>query len=257
MKQLIVIPTFNERENLARLLARVRAAAPHADIVVVDDNSPDRTGALGEELARGDAHLRIVHRPGKLGLGTAYCEAFRRGLAEGYEQFVQMDADLSHAPEDLPAFFSALDEGADVVVGSRHIAGGGIVGWGLDRHLLSKGGSLYARSILGLGVSDLTSGYKAFTRRALDAIDLSKVYSCGYSYQIEMVYRAIRRGMLVREIPIQYAERARGESKMGSALLLEALASVWRLRLGDLDRPPAGRGDPFVPRWRPGSRCAE
>jgi dolichol-phosphate mannosyltransferase len=251
MKKLIVIPTFNERKNIARLLAGVRGAAPDADVVVVDDNSPDRTGELAEQIARDDARVRVVHRPVKLGLGTAYCEAFGTGISDGYGYLVQMDADLAHDPAGLPAFFRALDEGADVVIGSRHMPGGRIAGWSPERRLLSQGGGLYARTILGVDLSDPTSGYRAYTRRALDAIEMSRVYSCGYAFQIEMVYRAIQRGMRVREIPIEFTEQTGGHSRMGGAFVLDAAASVWKMRLSAPARP-ARPVTSWMPSWLAG-----
>ena len=196
MKTLIVTPTYNERENLPRFVAEVRVAAPDADVMVVDDASPDGTGDLADELAaarpsrpRDPPPRQARPRYGvrrRVPLGT--CRT-------GYDRFFEMDADLSHDPKYLPDFFRALDDGADVVIGSRNMPGGGVEGWGVGRHILSKGGSLYARTILGLGVHDLTAGFKAFTRRALEAIDLESVRSNGYSFQIEMTYRAHLRGL--------------------------------------------------------------
>jgi len=229
-RTLIVTPTYNERENLPRFLAEVRSAAPSAHILVVDDNSPDGTGALADAFAAKDDHVRVMHRAGKLGLGTAYVQAFERGLAEGFERFFEMDADLSHDSKYLPDFMRALDGGADVVIGSRNIPGGSIEGWGMGRHFISKGGSVYSRTILGLGVHDLTSGYKAFTRRALEAIDLSTIHSNGYSFQIETTYRAILKGMRVKEVPIVFVDRTAGKSKMSRKIFLEAIGVVWALR---------------------------
>jgi dolichol-phosphate mannosyltransferase len=230
-RTLIVTPTYNEAENLPRFAEAVRAALPDADLLVVDDNSPDGTGQIADSLAQRDPRVRVKHRPGKLGLGTAYTEAFHDGLAEGYERFYEMDADLSHDVRYLPEFQAALDDGYDVVIGSRNIDGGGVDGWGLGRHLLSKGGSLYARSILGVPIKDLTSGYKAFSRRALEHIDLRCVHSNGYSFQIEMTYRAARRGMRIKEVPIVFVDRVLGRSKMSRKIFLEAIGVVWKLRL--------------------------
>lgn len=230
LKTLIVTPTYNEKENLPVFAAGVRAALPDADLLVVDDNSPDGTGDLADEMAAKDPHVRVLHRPGRLGLGTAYLEAFQRGLAEGYDRFFEMDADLSHDARYLPDFVRALDEGADVVIGSRNVAGGGVEGWGLGRHVLSKGGSLYSRTILGLSIRDLTSGYKAFNRRALEAIDLGAIRSNGYSFQVELTYRALRRGMRVTEVPIIFVDRRAGHSKMNSKIFAEAIGMVWKLR---------------------------
>ncbi len=229
-KTLIVTPTFNERENLTDFIARVRAAAPDADVMVVDDASPDGTGVLAEELAARDGHVHVMHRPSKLGLGTAYSDAFRWGLDRGYAWFVEMDADLSHDAKYLPAFFEELERGADVVIGSRNVAGGMVEGWGIGRHVLSKGGSLYSRTILGTPVHDLTSGYKAFSRRALESIDLSHVRSNGFSFQIETTYRAFRKGLKIVEVPIVFVDRRHGQSKMNRRIFTEALGVVWKLR---------------------------
>jgi dolichol-phosphate mannosyltransferase len=229
-RTLIVTPTYNEKDNLPRFVDAVRSAWPEADLMVVDDNSPDGTGAIADGMAAKDDHVRVMHRAGKLGLGTAYNQAFQKGLAEGYDWFFEMDADLSHDVKYLPAFRDALEGGADIVIGSRNIPGGGVEGWGLGRHFISKGGSLYSRTILGLGVKDLTSGYKAFSRRALEAIDIDSVHSNGYSFQIEMTYRALRKGMRVREVPIVFVDRMAGRSKMSRRIFVEAIGVVWRLR---------------------------
>jgi dolichol-phosphate mannosyltransferase len=229
-RTLIVTPTYNEKDNLPRFVDAVRSAMPDADLMVVDDNSPDGTGAIADGLAAADPKVRVMHRAGKLGLGTAYTQAFQRGLDEGYERFFEMDADLSHDVKYLPSFVRALDGGADVVIGSRNVPGGGVLGWGLGRHFISKGGSLYSRTILGLGVKDLTSGYKAFSRRALDAIDISTVHSNGYSFQIEMTYRALRKGMRIKEVPIVFVDRTAGASKMSRKIFIEAIGVVWKLR---------------------------
>ncbi len=230
-RTLIITPTYNEAENLPRFVDAVRAALPHADLLVVDDGSPDGTGRIADEIAANDSGVHVTHRPGKLGLGTAYVGGFQKGLAEGYDRFFEMDADLSHDASHLPAFVAALDEGHDVVIGSRNIPGGGVEGWGLGRNFISKGGSLYARTILGLPVRDLTSGYKAFSRRALEAIDLGSVHSNGYSFQIEMTYRAARKGMRVKEVPIVFVDRTAGHSKMSRKIFLEAVSMVWKLRV--------------------------
>ena len=229
-RTLIVTPTYNEKDNLPRFVDAVRSAFPEAHLMIVDDNSPDGTGDIADALAAKDDHIKVMHRAGKLGLGTAYIQAFQRGLGEGYDRFFEMDADLSHDVRHLPSFVRALDDGADVVIGSRNIPGGGVEGWGLSRHVISKGGSLYSRTILGLEVKDLTSGYKAFTRRALEAIDIDTIHSNGYSFQIEMTYRAIRKGMRVREVPIVFVDRTAGASKMSRKIFLEAIGVVWKLR---------------------------
>lgn len=228
---LIVTPTYNERDNLAAFVEATLRVAPGAHILIVDDASPDGTGELADQLAADDPRIRVMHRAGKLGLGTAYVQAFAQGLREDYRTFFEMDADLSHDPVYLPAFFAALDRGADVAVGSRNVPGGGVEGWGLGRTVLSKGGSLYSRLILGVGVRDLTTGYKGFTRRALEVIDLPAVRSEGYSFQIETTYRAIRRGLAVAEVPIVFVDRRAGKSKMSRGIFMEAIGMVWKLRL--------------------------
>ena len=230
-RTLIVTPTYNEKDNLPRFVQAVRQAFPEADLLIVDDNSPDGTGDMADEIAAKDDHVRVMHRPGKLGLGTAYIQAFQKGLAEGYDRFFEMDADLSHDVRYLPDFVRALDAGADVVIGSRNIPGGGVTGWGVGRHFLSKGGSLYSRTILGVDVRDLTSGYKAFRADVLRAIDLSTVQSNGYSFQIELTYRAIQKGYKVVEVPIHFVDRTHGTSKMSQRIFLEAVGVVWKLRL--------------------------
>jgi len=229
-RTLIVTPTYNEKDNLPRFVDAVRSAFPEADLMIVDDNSPDRTGEMADAMASKDSHIRVMHRAGKLGLGTAYIQAFQKGLGDGYERFFEMDADLSHDVRYLPEFVRALDDGAEVVIGSRNIPGGGVEGWGLGRHVISKGGSLYSRTILGLGIKDLTSGYKAFTRRALEAIDIDTIHSNGYSFQIEMNFRAVRKGLNVKEVPIVFVDRTAGKSKMSKKIFVEAMGVVWKLR---------------------------
>ncbi|MEC7519191.1 MAG: polyprenol monophosphomannose synthase [Myxococcota bacterium] len=229
---LVVTPTYNERDNLEAFVRAVLDAAPQVHVLVVDDASPDGTGRIADRLAGEDERVRVLHRGGKLGIGSAYIEGFREGLREGYDVLVQMDTDLSHDPQYLPAFLEHIESGADVVLGSRNISGGGVEGWGVGRHVLSKGGSLYSRTILGLPVRDLTSGYKAWRAPVLTGIDLTTVRSEGYSFQIEMTWRAIQRGFRVVEHPIVFVDRRAGKSKMSRAIFLEAVAMVWKLRLG-------------------------
>lgn len=231
---LIVTPTYNERYNLPLFVRATLEVAPGAHLLIVDDNSPDGTGEVADELAKTDPRIKVMHRPGKMGLGTAYVQAFERGLAEGYRYFFEMDTDLSHDPNYLPAFFEALEAGNDVVIGSRNIAGGGVEGWGLGRHVLSKGGSLYSRLILGVPVKDLTTGYKAFNQKALRTIDLASIRSNGYSFQIETTYRALLRGLRVKEVPIVFVDRRAGESKMSRRIFAEAVMMVWKLRFAAL-----------------------
>lgn len=230
-RTLIVVPTYNERANIEPFLRAVRGTVPEATLLVVDDNSPDGTGDLVDTLAKSDSHIQVMHRAGKLGLGTAYLEAFAWGLAKNFDRFVEMDADFSHDPKYLKDFSAALDAGADVVVGSRNIPGGTVEGWGAGRHVISKGGSLYSRLVLGVNIHDLTTGYKAFTRHALETLDLSKVQSNGYCFQIEMTYRALKRGLKVVEVPIVFVDRRVGQSKMSRKIFVEALGAVWKLRL--------------------------
>ena len=203
---------------------------PDAHALVVDDASPDGTGALAEQIAKVDRRVKVLHRPGKLGLGSAYLDAFRRGIADGYDLIFEMDTDLSHDPR-YPDFLDAFAAGADVVIGSRNVPGGGVEGWGLGRHVLSKGGSLYSRTVLGLDVRDLTSGYKGFRRKVLESIDLDAVRSEGYSFQVELTYRALRRGFRVVEVPIVFVDRRAGQSKMSRKIFAEAVMMMPKLRL--------------------------
>lgn len=231
METAVVIPTYNERENLPELVARLEALGIDLHALVVDDNSPDGTGELAEELATRRPWLRVIHRPAKRGLGTAYVAGFRYALEQGYEAIGEMDADLSHDPAYLPAMLQAL-EGADLVLGSRYVPGGGVRNWGPVRQLISRGGSFYSRLILGVGIRDLTGGFKLFRREVLENIGLDTVRSNGYSFQIEMTYRALRRGYRVVEMPIVFEDRRVGRSKLSRQVVLEAVLMVPRLRLG-------------------------
>jgi dolichol-phosphate mannosyltransferase len=227
---LIVVPTYNERENVRDIAARLLAALPGTELLFVDDNSPDGTGAVLDELAGAEPCLHVMHRAGKLGLGTAYVEGFGWGLARGYDYLFEMDADGSHDPRYLPEMLALAQDGADVVVGSRYVPGGGTRNWGLGRKLLSRGGSLYARTVLGVELRDVTAGFICWRRAALEAIDLSTITSNGYSFQIEMKYRALTKRLRVVETPIVFVDRRVGQSKMSRAIFLEALLQVWRLR---------------------------
>ncbi|MEJ7734152.1 MAG: polyprenol monophosphomannose synthase [Polyangiaceae bacterium] len=229
-RTLVITPTYDERDNLPRFVHQVHEAAPFADVLVVDDASPDGTGVVADALAARDDRVRVLHRKGKLGLGTAYVAGFRYALTHGYDVALEMDADLSHDPRHIPELLRALDEGADVALGSRNVAGGGVEGWGMGRHFLSKGGSTYARTILGVPTRDLTTGFKAYTRRALEAIDVASLRSNGYSFQIETTYRALRRGLRVVEVPIVFVDRRVGKSKLSRRIFVEAIGEVWRLR---------------------------
>lgn len=231
---LIVVPTYNERQNLEPLAEQVLRAAPLAEILVVDDGSPDGTGALADELAARQSRLHVLHRTGRRGLGAAYLDGFRWGLARSFQRFCEMDADFSHDPRDLGRLLAALEAGADVAIGSRNVPGGAIVGWGIGRLLLSRGGSAYSRVVLGIAVRDLTTGYKAFTRGALERLDLGAVHSNGYAFQIELTYRALQLGLRVVELPITFVDRRVGSSKMDRGIFVEAVVVVWRLRLAAL-----------------------
>lgn len=233
MKVLVVTPTYDERDNLEPFLKGLFEHAPEVNVLIVDDASPDGTGELADAIAARDPRVRVVHRPGKMGIGSAYLQAFQWGLDEGYEVLVEMDTDLSHDPRHLPAMLAAL-RNADVVIGSRNVPGGGVEGWGPGRHLLSKGGSLYSRTLLGLRVRDLTSGFKAFRREVLQAIDLDQVQSEGYSFQIELTYRAVQKGFRVAEVPIVFVDRRAGQSKMSRRIFVEAVLMVPKLRLDAL-----------------------
>lgn len=229
-QSLIVVPTYNERDNVRGVAAQFLAALPGTELLFVDDNSPDGTGAVLDELAAAEPRIHVMHRAGKLGLGTAYVEGFGWGLARGYDYLFEMDADGSHDPKYLPTMLSLAVDGADVVVGSRYVPGGGTENWGLGRKLISRGGGLYARTVLGVDVRDVTAGFVCWRRAALEAIDLSTVTSNGYSFQIEMKYRAVRKGLRLVETPIMFVDRRVGQSKMSRAIFAEALLKVWALR---------------------------
>lgn len=230
-RALVVLPTYNERDNLPGIIPAILAAAPELDVLVVDDSSPDGTGALADALAEtSGGRISVLHRAQKEGLGRAYLAGFAVALARGYGRVLEMDADFSHPPDRLPALLEASRD-ADLVIGSRYVAGGGTRNWGLGRRLLSRGGSLYARSILGVGVRDLTGGFKCFRRETLLAIDLASVTSTGYAFQIELTYRVLRRGLRVVELPIVFVDRRVGKSKMSRRIVAEALWKVWSVRL--------------------------
>ena len=226
----IVVPTYNEAANLGPLVRGVREAAPEAMILVVDDSSPDGTGALAEELAAADPHVEVLHRPGKAGLGLAYVNGFAHALREGAALVLEMDADLSHDPRDLPRLLAAAEAGADLVLGSRYVDGGGVRDWDLLRRVLSRGGCRYARTVLGVGIRDLTGGFKCFRAATLSAIDFETVRSEGYAFQVELTHRALRRGLRVVETPIVFRERGAGRSKMTPRIALEAAWLVPALR---------------------------
>ncbi len=227
---LVIIPTYNELENLKPITEAVLAVDSRVDILVCDDNSPDGTGQLADELAAKNGRIRVLHREKKEGLGRAYLAAFRWALEQGYQFIIEMDADFSHDPRFLPKLIDTAQNEADLALGSRYIEGGGTVNWGVGRQLISQGGSLYARSILGVHIRDLTGGFKCFNRRVLEAIDLNTIQSTGYGFQIELTYRALKKGFVVKEIPIIFEDRRVGQSKMSRKIFLEAASMVWKLR---------------------------
>jgi dolichol-phosphate mannosyltransferase len=227
---LVVIPTYDERENLSRLVAEIFAVAPAVHVLVVDDNSPDGTGELADGLAAGDDRVHVMHRPGKLGLGTAYLDGFRWALRRDYPLVCEMDADFSHQPRHLPDLLQAAEH-ADLVLGTRYMPGGGTVDWTLTRKLTSRGGNLYARTILGLPYRDLTGGFKCFRRDVLMALDLDAVRSVGYAFQIELTWRVHRAGFRIAEVPIVFPDRGAGRSKMSPHIVREAMLNVLMLRL--------------------------
>jgi dolichol-phosphate mannosyltransferase len=233
---LLCLPTYDERENLAAMieaLGTVRERTPIAgDVLVIDDSSPDGTGQIADELALDRPWLHVLHRAEKQGLGRAYLAGFRWALERDYAYVLEMDCDFSHDPGAVPSLLDAAIAGADLVLGSRYVAGGGVRDWGLSRRLISAGGCLYARTILGLRVRDLTGGFKCFRRRVLERIPLDDVDAQGYMFQIEMTYRAIRDGFTVVEVPITFADRQLGGSKMSRRIVLEAVRRVPELRLG-------------------------
>jgi len=222
---LVIIPTYNERENLERIVSRTRDSVPEAHIVVADDNSPDGTGDIADALVAIDDHIHVLHRAGKEGLGAAYLSGFAWAIDQGYDVLVEMDADGSHQPEQLPKLLAAL-RNADVVIGSRWVNGGSVVNWPKHRELLSRGGNLYTRAMLGIPLHDATGGYRAFRADALRTLDLSDVESKGYCFQVDMAWRAVRSGLRVVEVPIEFVERELGDSKMNQKIVTEAL---WRV----------------------------
>jgi dolichol-phosphate mannosyltransferase len=228
---MVVIPTYNERENIGALIPQV-LELPRFRVLVVDDSSPDGTAEVVADLAREDRRVGLLSRPSKQGLGRAYIAGFRHALAEGAEFICEMDADFSHDPRYLPQLLAAAESHYDLVLGSRYVRGGGTVDWGLVRQLISRGGNLYARTILGLPVMDATGGYRCYRRRVLETLNLDAIQSNGYSFQIELVYRTMRAGFRIGEVPIVFPDRRVGQSKMSCRIVLEALLTVWRLRFG-------------------------
>jgi dolichol-phosphate mannosyltransferase len=241
---LVVIPTYNEADNVRIIIDRVRAAVPEVDILVADDNSPDGTGQIADEIAAADGQVHVLHRPGKQGLGAAYVAGFAWARERGYEAVVEMDADGSHAPEQLPRLLQALRD-HDAVLGSRYVPGGTVVNWPRRREILSRGGNLYTRIALGVPYRDATGGYRAYRMPVLEKIEIDSVASQGYCFQIDLIWRAHKCGFRVAEVPITFAERERGASKMSSRIVREAFwrVGVWgtRTRLEMLRRMVGGK----------------
>ncbi len=245
-RTVMVVPTFNEADNLAWIVGRLRSAQPAVDVLVVDDGSPDGTGAIADALAADDPGIHVLHRIAKGGLGAAYLAGFAWALDEGYDAVGEMDADGSHQPEQLHRLLRALD-GADLVIGSRWVPGGSVVNWPWQREVLSRGGNLYVRLLLGIDVRDATAGYRLFRRTTLEKIRLDEVRSTGYVFQTDLVARTLRAGLTVREVPIEFVERVRGESKMSGQVAVESLKRItqWGLR---------ERMEQLSSRRRPGDR---
>jgi dolichol-phosphate mannosyltransferase len=235
---LVVVPTYNEADNVEAVAARLRAAVPDAHLLVVDDGSPDGTGQVADRLAAADPCVHVLHRTHKAGLGAAYIAGFAWAREQGFDVVVEMDADGSHAPEELPRLLAALED-ADLVLGSRWVEGGSVVNWPKSRELLSRGGNWWTRTALGMPLRDATGGYRAYRRHVLDALPLDAVASQGYCFQVDLAWRAWRDGARVVEVPITFVERVRGESKMSRAIVVEAL---WRVTWWGLSTARSRRG---------------
>lgn len=229
-RTLVIIPTYNERENVTMIVGRLQAARPTAHVLVVDDGSPDGTGQIADELAAADpqGRVHVMHRTEKNGLGTAYIAGFAWGLERGYTMIVEMDADGSHAPEQLHRLLDQVDAGADLVLGSRYVPGGSVVNWPKRREFLSRGGNIYSRIALGVKINDITGGYRAFRREVLEKLPLESIESHGYCFQVDLAWRALQEGFVVREVPITFTERTVGKSKMSGGIFSEALLKVTR-----------------------------
>jgi dolichol-phosphate mannosyltransferase len=231
---LVVLPTYNESRNLPQIVPAILSQDPRLEVLVVDDNSPDGTGAIADSLAATLARVQVLHRPDKQGLGKAYLAGFAWGLEHGYDLLFEMDADFSHDPKFLPDLLRAIEAGADLALGSRYKSGVNVINWPMSRLLLSSGANLYARLVTGMPLTDSTGGFKCFRRRVLEAIPLDRVKSNGYSFQIEMSYRAWRKGFRVTEVSIIFTDRVEGQSKMNRKIVREAIWMVWWLRLSSL-----------------------
>ncbi|KPK71336.1 dolichyl-phosphate beta-D-mannosyltransferase [candidate division TA06 bacterium SM1_40] len=233
MRTLVVVPTYNEKENIERIIEEVLATNPEVEILVVDDNSPDGTGEIIDRRSEQEPRVHVLHREGKLGLGSAYVAGFKYAIREGYDAVFEMDADFSHDPKVIPEFLKKLVD-YDLVLGSRYLDGVSVINWPMSRLLLSYFANIYARVVTGAPIRDLTGGYKCFRREVLEAIDLDKIHSDGYAFQIEMDVKTWRKGFRVLEIPIIFVERGVGTSKMSRRIIWEALWLVWRLRFASL-----------------------
>lgn len=245
LRVLVIVPTYNEKENLPLIVARVRAATPDVHLLVADDDSPDGTGRLADHLAADDPHVHVLHRPGKSGLGAAYLDGFAWGSRHGFDVLVEMDADGSHQPEQLPSLLERIEAGADVVLGSRYVPGGSVQNWPKHREVLSRGGNVYTRIMLGIPLRDATGGYRAYRATALEKLGLKDVESQGYCFQVDLTRRAVRAGLRIEEVPITFVERTIGASKMSQSIVIEALWRVtrWGLhsRAEGIGRRVAGR----------------
>ena len=230
MKYVVIVPTYNESDNIASLIPLVLQHGESYHALIVDDNSPDGTGEIADQLANSNQRIHVMHRANKMGLGTAYVAGFHWALDFEADLIFEMDADFSHDPAMLPHFVNAIED-CDLILGSRYVPGGGVENWPLLRQIMSRGGSFYARTILGVGVRDLTGGFKCYRRHVLKTLDLSDVETSGYAFQIEMTYRTLLQGFRVKEIPIIFADRVQGKSKMSRSVFLEAILAVWKLRL--------------------------
>lgn len=253
MSVLIVIPTYNERDNIGGLVDDTLQALPDTNILIIDDNSPDGTGQLADEIAARNDHIRVIHRRGKLGLGTAYVLGFEYAIEHGYDFVFEMDADYSHDPRYLPRFIAAAQAGADLVIGSRYVAGGGTPNWSAQRKFISGGGNIFARAVLGIPVRDCTAGFRCYRVSALRTFNLSAIHATGYAFQVELAYNFWKAGYHIEEVPIIFVDRRIGKSKMSRKIFIEAFLWVLRARVtGDTDvrRPPASANTP------PGTRVS-
>ena len=232
MRVVTIIPTYNELESLPITVGRLRAAVPDSDVLIVDDNSPDGTGSLADKMAAEDNAIHVMHRTGKEGLGAAYLAGFRWALDEGYDVLVEMDADGSHKPEQLPLLLAEIPKGADLVIGSRWVKGGSVVNWPLHRKAISRAGSFYSRVMLGVNLRDITAGFRAFKRETLEALDFNSVESVGYGFQVDMTFRVAQMGKKIVEVPVTFVERELGVSKMSGNIVIEAMLNVTKWGLG-------------------------